>query len=154
MLVFSLNEEQVRKWVFPSPNNRQKCSLTIDGKKTDDVVAFLKALKDDPKRVSAGDLRNIHYCLVLSDQSMDPVTGVRIYPFTADELFVKKWRKKLDALFVQIKQDIDQDKLAADNKPQVIINPTSGLINMNMNTNKLPEKAQLRLAVLAKHMQK
>ena len=83
--------------------------VKIDGKECDDAFTILKTLKEDHTKLDHEDVRNLEFCLVLSNQAMHPITGVRIYPYTVDEELVKEWRKKLDYLFIKIKKDIEQE---------------------------------------------
>jgi hypothetical protein len=153
LLLLSLTPEQVKKWVYPSSDNRRKSYFTIDGKQTDDVALVLKTLKTDPKKLSVDDLKYLHYCLVLSDQALDPVNGVKIYPFTSDENYVRAWREKLDALFIKIKSDIAKDKHVQQQKlqPQIVQNKTSGenLLIAKIINNPIVNR---RLAVLGGHL--
>jgi hypothetical protein len=148
LLVLSMTPEQVTKWVYPSSVGRKKDNLIVDGKETDDIVAFMRAFKVDPKRVRNEDLRFKEWVLILSDQSMDPINGVKIYPFTADDVFVRKWCKKLDGVFEKIKQDMDANQAQ---QPQIMMNKTMGLSNCQGQM--FSQQAQVRLAVLTKQMQ-
>jgi hypothetical protein len=143
ILLISMRPEQVNKWVHPGATN----FLVVDGKSTNDVLRYLTLCRYSPERVSGYHLTRQEWLLFLSDASMDPVNGVKIYPFTSDESFVRQWREKLDALFVKIKQDIEHDKQGKV-QPQVSQNKTSATLNSTLNP-----VAQHRLAVLGKQMQ-
>lgn len=147
LLLLSLTPEQVKKWVYPSHGNREKIYLKINGQVSGDIVKFLMTLKQNPENLDFKCLMNTHYCLVLSDQAMDPVSGIKIYPFTSDESYVREWREKLDVLFAKIKQDVEHDKKQTQLKIQSQVTPskTSAVSNPVVNR---------RLAMLAKQLQK
>lgn len=147
MLLVSLSQDQLEKSVYSAQIDGFCHNININNKFVKDPKKILDTLRHAPETIHKDDFDHIELCMALCD---DPQTGV-IHPFSKDPAHIywyrakdmSDWLKRLDALFVQIKQDIEVDKQQKI-QTQILHNKTS---SMNL-------QAKNRLAVLGAHLMK
>ena len=151
ILLLSFSPDQLERSVYSGQGGGWMRKIKIHNEETANVKKILDALRNTPELIHTHDFDAIELCMILCD---DPQTGV-IHPFSKDPVHVywyrvkdmSDWLKRLDALFVKIKQDIERDK-QVKMQPQILQNKTSATLNSNLNP-----IAQHRLAVLSKQIQ-
>lgn len=147
MLLLSFSPEQLEKSVYSGQGGGKKKEIRINGKGTTSAKEILDALRYAPEAIHSEDFDHIELCMALCD---DTQTGV-IHPFSKDSVHIywyrvkdmSDWLKKLDALFVKIKKDIEFDR-QQKLQPQISHNKTCATLD---------SVAQRRLAVLGKQIQ-